>query len=223
MKSKEAVTHILRKVPALILIAGALHIASWADWGSIRENNRFHEEHRQAVKRSILEHRLDEHRIAERARALHHLDRDIEGDELEGQFWSSALAGAEVHALPAGRISLIVGGSPYYYYDGVFYQSNPSGFAVVIAPAGAVVPSLPSGAVASAVGNATYYYAGGAYYVAQGQSYAVVPPPVGITVTTLPPGATPISTARGLAYLAGGVYYLPTMQGGLTVYTTAGL
>jgi hypothetical protein len=48
----------------------------------------------------------------------------------------------------------------------------------------------------------------------QPQGFGVLALPLGVTVAGLPAGATPVS------YLSGGTYYIPSMQGGVTVYTT---
>ena len=42
--------------------------------------------------------------------------------------------GAVVHLLPFGYRSLVIGGSTYYYYDNIYYQDCPTGYAVVPAP-----------------------------------------------------------------------------------------
>jgi hypothetical protein len=69
-------------------------------------------------------------------------------------------------------------------------------------------------------GPYVYYYAVGAFYAQQPQGFAVVAPPLGVTVGSLPRGATPVYIRGVLYYQSGGVYYLPSMQGGVIVYTT---
>ena len=112
--------------------------------------------------------------------------------------------------------------TPYYYYDGVYFQATTTGaYALMAPPVGVVVPQLPDGAEAIAVGPTTYYYAGGASYLPQPTGFAVVPAPLGVTVTGLPPGATPVVINGVIYYVAGANYFMPVMQAGVTVYVTA--
>ncbi|PWU08879.1 MAG: hypothetical protein C5B50_28820 [Verrucomicrobia bacterium] len=134
-------------------------------------------------------------------------------------FWSDYYPGLAVSILPSGYVPVYVGGSPYYYYQGVFYQQGPSGYSVAPPPIGAVVPELPPGAEPVMVGPATYYYAAGVFYAQEPQGFVVVPPPPGATVSILPPGATSAVVNGVVYYQANGVYYMPVMQDGVTVYT----
>jgi hypothetical protein len=205
----------------LTLTAFAMSASSTAraDWGSIRGNNRFHDEHRKVDEhRPPVEIKREERHVAQPV--IVHRDRDYEVDRGHAHFWSDFWSGMLVHALPHGYVSVAVGGRPYYYYDGVYYQSNPTGYVVVAPPTGVFVPVLPTGAVALSVGGTTYFYGGGAYYLPQGNGFVVVPPPLGITVAELPPGATPVILNGVNYYLGGGTYYLAVMQGGVTVYMT---
>jgi hypothetical protein len=188
-----------------------------ADWGSIRGNNRYHDDHRKVEEHRVQERRIEEHREPEHVR---HVDRDFEVDRQHAHYWSGFHSGMVVHGLPHGYISVHVGGRPYYYYDGVYYETNPSGFVVVTPPIGAFVTTVPTGSVALSVGGSMYFYGGGAYYVQQANGFVVVPPPLGISVAELPPGATPVSIGGNSYFLAGGTYYLPVMQGGVTVFMT---
>ena len=42
--------------------------------------------------------------------------------------------GAVVEGLPVGYRTVVVGGAPYYYYDGYYYRHYPYGYVVVPAP-----------------------------------------------------------------------------------------
>lgn len=171
-----------------------------ADWGSVRANNR--------ADRGVREHR----------------DRDIEADRHYASYWSGSQVGMIVNVLPSGFVQVSVGGTGYYYYDGVYFQavtSLASGYTVVAPPIGVIVPQPPSGAQQVVSGNATYYYAGGAFYLQQPTGFQVMPAPLGVIVTTLPSGATPVAVKGALYYQAANGYYLPAMMGGVTVYTTA--
>jgi len=52
-----------------------------------------------------------------------------------GFFISAPPIGAVVRVLPFGYRTIIFAGSPYYYYDDVYYRSCPQGYIVVPAPA----------------------------------------------------------------------------------------
>jgi len=69
-----------------------------------------------------------------------------------------------VSVLPKYHTSLIVFGLPYFYYEGIFYQSHLSGYIVVRAPIGAHVRVLPRGFIAFSIGLFTYYYVNDIYY-----------------------------------------------------------
>ena len=151
------------------------------------------------------------------ARERRHLDIDADRHHL--YYWSGFAPGAVIGTLPLGYAPLYVGATPYYYYQGVYYQNSPSGYVVVTPPTGATVAELPPGAESIPVGNVMYYYAGGAFYVQQPQGgFMVVAPPMGITVDSLPDGASPVNINGVLYYQANGAYFLPEMQGGVTVY-----
>ncbi len=148
----------------------------------------------------------------------HHLG--IEEDRDRGYLWSHYHSGMFVPALPPGYVSIYVGGTPYYYDQGVYYEPESLGYAVVTPPPGAIVPALPPGAQAFYVGATVYYYAAGTFYVQQPNGFMVMPAPLGVTVSSLPPGAVPVTMNGILYYQANGAYYLPVMQGGVTAFTT---
>jgi hypothetical protein len=114
----------------------------------------------------------------------------------------------------------MVGGSPYFYDDGIYYQQAADGYQEVYPPVGADVPELPDGAVAIEAGNITYYYAGGAFYVQTDNGYNVAPTPIGVTVPELPPGAVQVAVNGGIAYQFNGIYYRPVFVDGVTQYMT---
>ena len=148
---------------------------------------------------------------------VHH---DVDVDVRRPRFWHNFRYGARFNILPVGYISLMVGGSPYYYDDGLYYQQAADGYQEVYPPVGADVPELPDGAVAIEAGNITYYYAGGAFYVQQGNGYNVAPTPIGVTVPELPPGAVQVAVSGGIAYQFNGIYYRPVFVDGVTQYMT---
>src|ERR1700693_5854314 len=55
---------------------------------------------------------------------VHH---DVDVDFHRPRFWHDFRYGARFAVLPVGYVSLVVGGSPYYYDDGVYYQPADDG------------------------------------------------------------------------------------------------
>ncbi len=154
---------------------------------------------------------------------LHHdvyVHHDVEVDFHRGGHWHDFHYGTRFGILPIGCISILVGGSPYYYDDGLYYQPVADGYQEVYPPVGADVPELPDGAVAIEAGNITYYYAGGAFYVQTDNGYNIAPPPIGVTVPELPPGAVQVAVNGGIAYQFNGIYYQPVFVDGVTQYMT---
>lgn len=219
-----------------------------AQWGSIRGDNRSIQQFRAPAPRQVApapraearereareheNHPIQEYRVLPRTgreiereghwreETREHRHFDFDEDRRHAFFWSGITAGAFYNALPSGNVPIYVGGNPYYYYEGAYYQPEASGYMAVTPPVGAVVPTLPPGAESVGIGQTVYYYAGGAFYLPQPQGFVVVAPPVGVTVTSLPLGAAPVYVRGVLYYQAGGVYFLPNMQAGVTVYTT---
>ena len=153
---------------------------------------------------------------------LHHdvyVHHDVDVDFRHDRHWHDFRYGARFGILPVGCISIVVGGSPYYYDDGLYYQPVADGYREVYPPVGADVPELPDGAVAIEAGNIMYYYAGGAFYVQTDNGYNIAPPPIGVTVPELPPGAVQVSINNGIAYQFNGIYYRPVFVDGVTQYT----
>ncbi len=149
---------------------------------------------------------------------VHH---DVDVDFHRPRFWHDFRYGARFGVLPVGYLSLSVGGSPYFYDDGVYYQSaDDGGYQEVYPPVGADVPDLPDGAVEIDAGGQAYYYAGGAFYVQTDNGYNVAPTPIGVTVPELPPGAIQVAVNGGIAYQFNGIYYRPVFVDGVTQYMT---
>jgi hypothetical protein len=124
--------------------------------------------------------------------------------------------------LPLGFLSLQLGGSPYYYSDGIYYQPSAGGYQEVYPPVGAAVPQPPEGSITVEAGGQTYYFAGGAFYLQQPDgTYQIAPTPIGVVVPELPPGAVQVSLRDGsVGYQFNGVYYRPVFVNGLTQYQT---
>ncbi len=140
----------------------------------------------------------DYRRHSDRGGRDHDWDRHGHGF---GFFWAGVAIGSIFSSPPPARTRVIVAGTPYYYYDGVYYRTCPNGYVVVNPPCGAVVPVVPSGAAPVMVSGTSYYYAGGAYYLPQPTGYAVVSPPQyapppGVAAPPPPPAPAPVTTSR---------------------------
>jgi hypothetical protein len=147
--------------------------------------------------------------------------RDVEADVHRRHFWHDFAFGRRWAVLPLGCLTLQVGGLPYYYCDGIYYQPADGGYQEVYPPLGAAVPQPPDGAIAIEAGGQTYYYAGGAFYLEQPDgTFAIAPTPIGVVVPELPPGAIQVSVRGTIAYQFNGIYYEPVFVNGVTQYET---
>jgi hypothetical protein len=147
--------------------------------------------------------------------------RDVEADFHRHHFWNDFAFGRRLGALPLGFLSLELGGLPYFYSDGIYYQAADGGYAEVYPPIGAIIPQAPDGALEVEAGGQTYYYAGGAFYAEQPDgTYAIAPTPIGVVVPELPPGALAVTVKGATAYQFNGIYYEPTFVSGVTQYET---
>jgi len=146
---------------------------------------------------------------------------DIDDERRQSFFWSDYHRGMHVDRLPDGYHRFRFHDHDYFYYEGVYYDDEPSGYVVVDAPVDADVPDLPPGAETVVVSGTVYYYADGVFYVQQADgSYVVVAAPMGVTVSELPPDAVPVVVNGTEYYQADGTYYMPVMQNGVTAYLT---
>ncbi len=72
--------------------------------------------------------------------------------------------GMSINVLPRGYSTFYVGGSPYSYYGGVYYQPGSTGYVVISAPIGAIVYSLPTGYTTEPIGGITFYHVANVTY-----------------------------------------------------------
>ncbi len=146
--------------------------------------------------------------------------RDVDVDVRRPQFWHGFVYGARYHGLRPGYVRLFVGGTPYFYDDGMYYQQAGNDYQVVYPPVGAVVQGLPDGAVQIDAGNVAYYYAGGAFYVQQDGGFVITAPPIGVVVPELPPGAVQVNVNGNVAYQFNGICFQPIFMNGVTQFMT---
>jgi uncharacterized protein DUF6515 len=146
---------------------------------------------------------------------------DINDERRQSFFWSDYHRGMHVNRLPDGYRRFRFHDHDFFYFEGVFYDNEPSGYVVVDAPVDADIPDLPPGAETVEVNGTLYYYADGVFYVQQADgSYVVVAAPMGVTVSDLPPDAVSVVVNGTAYYQADGTYFMPVMQNGVTVYLT---
>jgi hypothetical protein len=187
--------------------------------GSIRHADT-HVVQRPVVVRPEPAHAVEvRHEVAPRPDVV--VQRDAEVDVHRRHFWNDFAFGRRLPALPFGFLTLQVGGAPYYYSDGIYYQPDGGSYQEVYPPVGAAVPQPPEGAIAIDAGGQTYYYAGGAFYLQQPDgAYAIAPTPLGVVVPELPPGAVQVAVKGSVAYQFNGIYYEPAFVNGVTQYET---
>jgi hypothetical protein len=144
---------------------------------------------------------------------------DVGDERRQSYFWSDYHRGMHINRLPDGYRRFRFHDRVFFYFQGVYYDNEPSGYVVVDAPVDADVPDLPPGAETLDVNGTLYYYADGVFYIQQADgSYVVVAAPIGATVSMLPPDAVAVAINGSVFYQSGGTYYMPVMQNGVTAY-----
>jgi hypothetical protein len=88
--------------------------------------------------------------------------------------------GWHMHYLPHGYFTIWVGGTRYYYYDGLYYTYAGDGdYVVVNPPLGAYVAAIPPDFQPVNINGRIYYVDNGVYYIlTEHHGYKVVEPPV---------------------------------------------
>jgi hypothetical protein len=88
--------------------------------------------------------------------------------------------GWHIHYLPAGYFTIWVGGTRYYYYDGLYYNYVGYGdYVLVNPPVGAFVSVIPPDFQPVNINGRTYYTDNGIYYIlTRHHGYKVVAAPV---------------------------------------------
>ena len=88
--------------------------------------------------------------------------------------------GYHMHFLPDGYFTVWVGGSQYFYYDGLYYAYVGHGdYVLVQPPLGAYVAAIPPDFQPVSINGRIYYTDGGVYYLlTEHHGYKVVEPPI---------------------------------------------
>ncbi|MBF0331838.1 MAG: glycine zipper 2TM domain-containing protein [Candidatus Omnitrophica bacterium] len=85
--------------------------------------------------------------------------------------------GMRINLISNAYTPVIVQGSRYYYYDGLFYTPMGGSYVLITPPIGAIVPVIPREYRPVLINGSIYYTDNGIYYVYVGRGYQVVPPP----------------------------------------------
>lgn len=109
--------------------------------------------------------------------------------------------GYAVHSLPTGSVTVVFGGSNWFYHAGVWFRPYGGRFVVSVPPIGIIVPLLPPAYATLWIGGIPYYYANDVYYTATPGGYAVVAPPPGAeTAQPTPPPPPPMAASEPIVY-----------------------
>ena len=117
--------------------------------------------------------------------------------------------GTVVATYPAAAVLVRFGGSPFYFYNGIYYAPRQNSYVIVRPVRGVRIRTLPVGYRRILVGPRPYFYYYGTFYVQAGSrnEYIVTDPPEGAIVDALPDGYE-IKTVNGNEYYElDGVYY----------------
>ncbi|MBL3590974.1 MAG: hypothetical protein JMN24_14430 [gamma proteobacterium endosymbiont of Lamellibrachia anaximandri] len=151
----------------------------------------------------------------------HHGYYRHDGGGFGAGLFTGLVIGAAIASIPPTHTTVIVGTTPYYYADGIYYQTVPAGgYVVVSAPVGAAVAVVPPNSAQITLGDTVYFYHDGTYYVQHDTVFQVVAAPIGITVPTTPTGATSKTINSQTYFEFQKVYYQPVIIGGTTSYMT---
>ncbi len=192
--------------------------------GTVERSNHGSLRHEETHIVRAPEVRHEEHRgvVVAGGRPNYYVHHDADIDVHTHHYWNDFARGRRFDRLPGGYLRFNIGGLPYFYYGGIYYQSAPGGYEEVYPPLGAVLPQPPEGSFEVIAPNGqVFYYAGGAFYQQQPDgTFALVPPPLGVIVPEPPPGAVQVAFNGGVAYQFNGIYYRPVFVNGVTQYQT---
>lgn len=207
----------------------------WQDWADAsREDRQRHHRDLANERRELYEDIYDDRRYW--GRHDYYWDDDDDDDDDDSWLWgiggvviggiAGYAIGAAVNEPPEGTVAVPVGGVPYQYYGGAFYEPAPSGngYVTTAAPVGAQVEAPPIDCtIVFGPENEGYCYFQGAFFIYDESSdqYVVVEPPAGTSVTYLPPGYEPVTIAGTQYMKLGGTYYRPYYEGDEVVYVVA--
>lgn len=197
-----------------------------------REDRQKHQERMADERRDLYEDIYDDRRYW----GNNNYWDDDDDDDDNGWLWGIGGAviggvagyaiGAAVNEPPEGTVAVPVGGVPYQYYGGAFYEPAPSGTGYVTAPApvGAEVEAPPIDCtIVFGPEDEGYCYFQGAFFIydESADQYVVVEPPAGTSVTYLPPGYEEVTVAGTQYMKLGGTYYRPYYEGDEVTYVVS--
>ena len=85
--------------------------------------------------------------------------------------------GRAIAVFPTKYFTIVIGGSRFYYCDGIFYHRNRHNYVVVAPPRGAIVVEIPVGCERVVMNGVEYYRDDNIYYRRTFNGYEVVSPP----------------------------------------------
>ena len=104
---------------------------------------------------------------------------DDRGDHHFYRYHDHPHYGDREHFLPDGYFTVWVGGTSYFYYDGLYYIREGYDYVLVNPPIGAYVSAIPPDFQAISINGRVYYTDNGVYYIlTQHHGYKVVAQPV---------------------------------------------
>jgi hypothetical protein len=201
----------------------------WAD--ASREDRQEHQRNLANERRELYEDIYDDRRYW--GNDDYYWDDD---DDDDGWLWgiggvviggiAGYAIGAAVNEPPEGTVAVPVGGVPYQYYGGAFYEPAPSGtgYVTTAAPVGAQVEAPPIDCtIVFGPEDEGYCYFQGAFFIYDESSdqYVVVEPPAGTSVAYLPPGYEEVTVADTEYMKLGGTYYRPYYENDEVIYVVS--
>lgn len=151
----------------------------------------------------------------------HHDDwRDRHDDHHFYRYHEHPQFGLHLSYIPDGYYTVWVGGTRYFYYDGLYYVRVEGGYMLVAPPIGAYVSTIPPDFQPVVINGVTYYADNGVYYVlTRHHGYKVVAQPVVYVprapVVVTQPAVTVVTTQAAPIVPAGPV--VSEMQDSFTV------
>jgi hypothetical protein len=128
------------------------------------------------------------------------------------------------HYRPRTFVTIVFGGYPYYYDDGIYYSQYEGYYRPLYPPCGLHIRILPARHRVVYVGLDMFYYYDGIFYRRYHETeYEIVQPPLGAVVTSLPKGAKAVIVNGEKFYEVNGTFYREgTNDKSEVIYTVVG-
>ncbi len=133
------------------------------------------------------------------------------------------MGGPRYNYRPYNSVSVYLGGYPYYYSDGLFYDYYSGYYQPIYPPFGIRISTLPFGYSRIYVGLNPFYYYNGVFYRNYEDNYEVIDAPMGATVSSLPRGAKSVVINGEKFYELNGTYFKEDRNSkGKVIYVVVG-